>query len=228
MPHRLLLLALVAFLFHNQSVNAQVYSSGPPPVPMKRTVSDTKLSITPFYGYNFDETFQIDYGSVYLEQGSVYGVSLAKDVTDWAEFEGTWQHQVTNATGSLYYTYGQNWYENNIPSELAIDYFMLGMNAIKHPDERISLYGGLSAGIVVFTPRTLDIAATVRFAVAAKAGVKIKVTELIGIKLQPQLYIPIQSLGASVFVGSGGSSVGVSGYSTITQFGGIAGLSLSF
>lgn len=205
---------------------AQSYTAGPPAKPSDD--DDMQISLSPYYGYNFDETFDIDNGSVFMEGSGLYGISLGAETSPWSEFELTWQHQLTNSVGYLYQLRGNNWQNYTIYDKLALDYFTLGCNGMKEVHERITLYGGLAAGVVVFTPQTLDIRAATRFAVTLKAGVRLKLTDNLAIRLQPQLYMPIQSVGADVFIGSNGPDVGISGYSTITQFGGIGSLMVSF
>lgn len=191
--------------------------------------SGTEISINPTYGFMFAESFQTEFGRVYLHQGPVYGVSMGIRMSSWNEYEVSWSHQVTLADADIYY-YNRfnNIVDEYTSGDLAIDYFTVGMNGIKELSDRFSIYGGLHAGLVVFTPRNSNIAAIERFAVAMKGGLRVSITDNIGIRLQPQLFVPLQSIGADVFVGSGGSGVGISGYSTITQFGGSAGLSVTF
>ena len=222
MIRKITLFVIAGFLSLHVSAKKDVYYTN-------SSVSDDKISLTPFSGFNFDESFDTDFGSVYMEQGPFYGISMEYQPNDFIEYELTWQKQVTRATANVYYYAGYNdIIQFNQTSDLAIDYFMVGMNGIKPTSDLISLYGGASAGIVVFTPRATNFDAVVKFTVALKAGVKININEHLGIRLQPQLYLPIQSMGANVFVGSQGSSVGLSGYSTITQFGGMGGLTLTF
>jgi hypothetical protein len=192
-------------------------------------VSSNKISLSPYYGFNFDESFDTDFGYVYMDQGSFYGISMDFQPSDNIEFELTWQKQVAFTTANVDYYSGYNkLIQFTETGDMAIDYFMVGMNGLKSPSDLITLYGGASAGIVVFTPRVSNFDAAVKFAVALKGGVRINLNDHLAIRLQPQLYLPIQSLGADVFISNGGSSVGVSGYSTITQFGGCGGLTVSF
>jgi hypothetical protein len=188
-----------------------------------------RISITPMYGFVFNERFQTEYGSVLLNQSECYGVSLGYRPSSWKQLELSWRHQVSLAEGDIFYYNGFNrLVEEQVQGEVAIDYFMLGANGVKDVNDRISAFGGLSAGIVVFTPQVTDLTAIVRFAVSLRGGVNLKLNDRIGIRLQPELYVPLQSVGANVFVSNAGSSVGVSGYSTIAQFGGSSGITFSF
>ncbi|MFM8433356.1 MAG: hypothetical protein ACKOA1_11215, partial [Bacteroidota bacterium] len=191
--------------------------------------SKPAVSISPLIGFNFAETFSTDFGKVYLNQGQYYGVNLGFRPSSWHEYELSWFHQVTLAEANVYYYNGfNNIVSNYVTGDLAIDYFMVGMNGIKDLSDRFKAYSGISGGLVVFTPRDYNIEAVARFSVALKIGIQANITDNIGIRLQPQLFVPIQAIGADVFVSNQGSGIGVSGYSTITQFGGNAGVTISF
>jgi len=188
-----------------------------------------EISITPTYGFVFNERFQTEFGSVLLNQSQCYGVSLGFRPSSWKQLELSWRHQVSLTEGDIYYYNGFNrLVEEQVKGDVAIDYVMLGANGIKEFNDRFSAYGGLSAGIVVFTPQVTDLSALVRFAASLRGGVHVKLNDHIGIRLQPELYIPLQSVGANVFVSNAGSGVGVSAYSTIAQFGGSSGITFTF
>jgi hypothetical protein len=223
-------LLLVAGISCFAKAQQPVYvTGGPPPASKEKGARDTKFNLTVFGGYFFEETFQLyNGGSVHLDGGSPYGVSLSMTKDPRVEIELTWQRQITNAQAYYYEIFGNDILDAYVKGDVDIEYFMLGLNRMKSLNDRVTAYGGLSAGMVVFTPQTLNLAAVEKFAVALKGGVNLKITDRIGLKLQPQLYIPIQSFGATAFVGTGGSGVSANGYSSITQFGGIGGLTVSF
>lgn len=230
MKQNLLLFALLILTGFGTAVAQQpVYITGAPPGPAPKPHRDSKVNVTVFGGYNFDETFELyDGGSVYVEDGTPFGVLMGFSPDPRIEVELTWQKQVSNANAYYYYYIGNNIEDGFVNSELAIEYFMVGVNRIKEFSDRVSGYGGFSLGLCVTTPRENNLEASEKFAIALRCGLNVHLSDRIGLKLQPQLYMPIQSFGGSVYIGTGGSGVGVSGYSTITQFGGIGGLTFSF
>jgi hypothetical protein len=188
-----------------------------------------EISITPFYGFVFNERFQTEFGNVLLNQSQCYGVSLGFRPSSWKQLELSWRHQISLTEGDIFYYNGFNrLVEEQVEGDMAIDYFMLGANGIKDVNDRFAAYGGLSAGVVVFTPQVTDYTALVRFAVALRGGVHVKFNDHVGIRLQPELHIPLQAVGANVFVSNATSGVGVSAYSTIAQFGGSSGITITF
>ncbi|MFM9026735.1 MAG: hypothetical protein ACKOQ6_01905 [Bacteroidota bacterium] len=223
---------IILFVGITMFANAQqpVYvTGGPPPKHSKEASGGMKINLTAFGGYFFAETFQLyNGGNVYLNDGGFYGASLGFSKDPRIEFELTWQRQITGADAYYYYYDGNIFDDDRVTGDVDIEYFMMGINRMKNLNDHITVYGGFSAGMVVFTPQDLDVSAVEKFTVALKGGLNLHITDRIGLKLQPQLYIPIQSFGASAFIGSGGSGVSANGYSSITQFGGIGGLTFSF
>jgi len=224
-----LLCMLTVFSLLAQAQQPVYVTGGPPPKNAKNESGDSKINLTVFGGYFFAETFQLyNGGNVYLNDGGLYGASLSFSSDPRVEFELTWQRQITKAEANYYEFIGNNIFNYEISGDVDIEYFMLGMNRMKNLNDHVTVYGGFSAGMVVFTPQDINVSAVEKFTVALKGGLNLHITDRIGLKLQPQLYIPIQSFGASAFIGSGGSGVSANGYSSITQFGGIGGLTFSF
>lgn len=220
---------LAGFTTLAQAQQPTYVTGGPPPEHSKKESGGSNINLTVFGGYFFAETFQLyNGGNVKLNDGGFYGASLSFSKDPRMEFELTWQRQITNARAYYYEFIGNNVFNSTVTGDVDIEYFMLGANRKKDLGDRVTVYGGFSAGMVVFTPQDIDVAAVEKFTVALKGGINLHITDRIGLKLQPQLYIPIQSFGASAFIGSGGSGVSANGYSSITQFGGISGLTFSF
>jgi len=51
----------------------------------------------------------------------------------------------------------------------------------------------------------------------AEAGARLILTDLLGLRLQAVLNVPLQGLGSSFFVGRGSNGVSVNSYSSIVQ-----------
>lgn len=221
---RLLLIAASFLSLTSQVARGSGIANGP-----EVTFSQPEISISTLYGFVFQETFRTEYGNVRLHQGPSYGINLGIRTAAWSEYEIGWRRQVTVADADIYYYNGFNSIvDYQTTGELAMDYFTVGMNGMNDISDRATVFGGLSAGLVVFTPQNRNFEPIARFAIALKGGIRAFLTDNIGIRLQPELYVPLQSVGADVFISSGGSGVGVSGYSTMTQFGGSAGLTVKF
>ena len=55
-------------------------------------------------------------------------------------------------------------------------------------------------------------------------GAKVYFGKRVGLRLQAQMYVPMQAAGYTFYFGTGGYSNGVSVYSTMVQFGFMGGL----
>ena len=179
------------------------------------------IEISPIAGYNFDESFDIDYGEAKIGDGLVYGGILAFNVNPNYDVELLYTHQ--DATGSFRYYNIIEYYDNDIP--VGINYIQIGGARLKDfKGGQVQGFGGLNLGAVWVAPDESGYDDAWRAAVGFKLGVKIWASERIGIRLQTNLQMPIQAWGGSIYVGTGGSGAGVSTYSTITQFGFTGGL----
>jgi hypothetical protein len=106
--------------------------------------------------------------------------------------------------------------------DLASNYVMLGGNRyLVLANPRIEPYGGLQIGMGIFditNPETDESASAVKFAWGLKAGINIWASDRVGIKLQAGLLSVVQSVGGSLYFGTGGAGAGVASYSTIYQW----------
>ena len=106
--------------------------------------------------------------------------------------------------------------------DASVNYIMLGGVRYMSPNPKVQGYGGLMLGTVIYDnkePLPDEPNTVTKFAWGFRLGANIWGTEKIGIKIQTQLISAVQALGGSFYVGTGGSGAGVSGYSTIYQFG---------
>lgn len=84
---------------------------------------------------------------------------------------------------------------------------------------KVEPFGAFTLGAVLFTPgdllledgRRITAGDTWRFAVTLGGGAKIFFSEKLGIRLQARLLVPIYFSGVGMYVGTGGSGLGVSG-----------------
>jgi hypothetical protein len=106
--------------------------------------------------------------------------------------------------------------------DLASNYVMLGGNRyLVLANPKIEPYGGLQLGMGIFNvtnPDTDESGSAVKFSWGLKMGLNIWATDKIGIKLQGGLLSVVQSVGGSLYFGTGGAGAGVASYSTIYQW----------
>ncbi len=114
--------------------------------------------------------------------------------------------------------------------DLNAHWIMLGGARYMRKD-KFEPYGGFELGMVISDVKSKtdnESASNTNFAWGMKIGSNIWLNEKIGIKLQADLRSAVQAAGGGIYFGTGGVGAGVSGYSTIYQFGLGGGLTFRF
>jgi len=85
---------------------------------------------------------------------------------------------------------------------------------------RISPFGTLGVGLVVWSPKTSQLSGKTQFSITLGAGLKIWLTDIVGIRLQGSMMMPMvwNGAGFGCGIGTGGSGCGGSVYTRITPF----------
>lgn len=106
--------------------------------------------------------------------------------------------------------------------DLGINYIMVaGTRSMQRPGSKVEPYGGLMLGMAIINadnPETQNSSSATKFALGARLGTNLWLSERVGIKLQAQFMSVPQGAGGGLYFGTGGAGVGVSTYSTIFQF----------
>jgi hypothetical protein len=107
--------------------------------------------------------------------------------------------------------------------DIGINWITLGFNRYQHFDnDKIEGYGGLDLGVAIMDAKNPNSGASrsaTKFGWGLKLGVNIFASEKFGIKLQTSLMSAVQSVGGSLYFGTGGGGAGVGAYSSMLQFG---------
>ena len=186
-------------------------------------VSAQNIDLTVMYGYNFDDKFDVSSGYGKISDGGLFAGLLSFGIKENYDIELYYSRQEAKFDFEYYY--------NNIFQELrnepaSMNYIQLGGCRNQNLDAagKAIGFGGLNlgaAGIVPDSDRYEDIW---KFAFGLKAGIKYFFNEKFGLRLQTNLQVPVLYTAGSIWVGTGGASVGMSAGSTITQFGFSGGL----
>ena len=89
-------------------------------------------------------------------------------------------------------------------------------------------YIGGALGVAIFTPSDSGWETLTRMALEFKGGVKVDLSDKIGLRLQARLLAPLSWAGMGMWCGTGGCSTGVSAGSTFVQFETSGGLYFRF
>ncbi|GHB52555.1 outer membrane beta-barrel protein [Mongoliitalea lutea] len=177
------------------------------------------LEITPFTGYTFNHSLPIVGGRATLGGGQAWGGMLGFQLNDFTEVEVlySWQGGTSTARSTAI--------QSNVNTRTNANYIMIGGNRLFPVSSQMAFFSGLKAGAGILAFPDGDFRDISRFAVGLNGGMKYFVSDNIGIRLQANLMMPISNVGANLWWSpGGGTQVGVSGWSSVVQFGFTGGL----
>ena len=108
------------------------------------------------------------------------------------------------------------------PSELisfSSNYIQLG--AVQEADfGRVKPFGTIAAGLVVWSPKTGTLSSKTQFSATVGGGLKIWLTDFLGIRLQGSMLMPMvwNGVGFGCGIGTGGAGCGGNVYTRVTPF----------
>jgi hypothetical protein len=168
------------------------------------------VELTPFIGYETGAKMSTSAGYLHADDGMNFGGALSVGPSSATQFEFSYNHM----RSSLYLDEGP--FDTDI-SDVDIDYYMFGGVREIIPDTKATPFTSLAIGWVNY--RTLSEAYDneQKFVMDLAAGVKIKASERIGIRLQARLHLPMYFNGVYFGAGTGGASMGVSSLVIMVQ-----------
>jgi hypothetical protein len=195
-----------------------------------------EMTITPQIGWQWGGT--VNYtdpygyyavGSIHANAALSYGGALTVAIRPgyWGQIDYMYQGTDLMVRPSV----GQSFKLCN----LGTHYIQLsGLRALRPPGEKATPYviGGM--GMTIFSPGSSDLAAPYNgtlnsqylFSISVGGGAMVDINPKVALRLQARFLMPIQWTSGSVYFGTGGSGLAVSGGSAIAQ--GDASLGLTF
>jgi opacity protein-like surface antigen len=178
------------------------------------------IEVTPSYGYQFGA--KLGYGPNYLKlnDSDQFGITVGIETYSGLMAEFTY----INMSSELRLRDVVFAPLETRLADLNIDWFLVG--ATRYLKEgKVKPFAGAGMGLVVVSPKNENLEiisnslnSTTKFAFNFKAGVSIMFSEVVGLKLQGDLFFPVNWAG--VYVGTGGA--GISTGSTVI-LGGFSG-----
>lgn len=167
-------------------------------------ITAQKIELSPFVGYETGANIHTTYGDLHIKDGMDWGGVLDVGIGGGRYGEFSYSHLGTylDLRGSL---------ADERLCNLAVDYYSLGFLQEIKPDAMATPYGLLSLGLVNYRQTSGSDAAENKMHVSVAGGVKIKVSEKMGIRVQARLLMPLYYSGTYFGIGTGGTSAGVSG-----------------
>jgi hypothetical protein len=167
-----------------------------------------------------------NYYNTTIRGGLVWGGGLEYMLHNVYGVEFNYLRQDTKAPTS-YYNAG----DQHGDFDVAINWLLLNFNRYQHFNEKVEGYGGLGLGAAIFDvkrPNNGGSGSATKFAWQFKLGVNIFASPKFAIKLQTNLQSAVQSVGGTLYFGSGGGGAGVGTYSSMLQWGLGGGIVIPF
>jgi hypothetical protein len=182
-------------------------------------VFDDEVSAYDTYNYGFGGK---------IKGGFQYGAGLEFLPHEGMGVELLWICQTTTAPINYYNSYFVG--GTPLSVDLNLNFAMLGINRyMRNPDSKVETYAGLMLGCLFESAKYQEFSQSAeKFSWGMRLGANIWASEKVAVKLQAQLLSAVQSVGGSIYFGTGGSGAGVSTYSSMLQFSIGGGLSFAF
>ena len=167
------------------------------------TEAFAQFEITPYTGYMFGGRAYGYYNEVDISDGQNFGIHGNIEVYPGVEIELMYNRMVSSAVAWSYLD------SERYHFDLASEYFMVG--ALKSIDYgRGKPFFVFTGGIAAHTPQDKQFSNQIAFAINLGAGVKIYLTEHLGIRLQGRMLTPLylSGIGMGCGIGTGGASCG--------------------
>jgi hypothetical protein len=177
------------------------------------------VEITPFGGYVFAGSVNVNGGYIHFDDAAQYGGMISFATNHGFDIDLIYNRSDTKAQLNSYDYYELSY--GDLP--VSINYMQVGFTKNFRVNKVVSPFLGMNIGACLIAPKE-TYSDTWLFSTGIDAGVKIYFAKHFGIRLQGQMYLPIQVAGFTMYAGSGGSGGGVSVSSTLIQPGFIGGL----
>ena len=178
------------------------------------------VKFTGLGGYTVQDKVYGYYGDVIIRDGASFAGVLSFEKSRNLSIDLTYNRQVTTFSVKDYYNISNTQDING-----TVGYIMIGASHSPDFTAKVAPYAGFMLGTAIFSPKE-KYAETWKFALGGKLGVIVHASDKVGIVLQTQLMVPVQSVGYMVGCGTSGCGSGASTSSSATQLGFMGGLEI--
>ena len=176
-----------------------------------QTNSQDKAQIFGLAGYLINSDVTVAEGELSLDDAFSYGFGIDIGVDRYMQAEISWSMSASKANLDQYLG-------EDLPlSDLFIHHFQAGALIEPKKGEKVSPFGLITLGASLFHPTKEIYDDQLRFSFAVAGGVKVYVSEKVGLRFQARLIVPMQFAGTSVWFGSGGGGVSVGAYTSFVE-----------
>lgn len=178
-------------------------------------------------GYVFDDKFDSYYDAYNYYNGKIkggfqYGGGIEFMIRPDYGVELLYIGQSTTAPTTYYDYYSLIEGVKTSTFDVNLNYAMLaGSSHVQKEGSKVEGYGGFMLGALFIDAKNPDNGNSnsgTKFAWGLRLGGNIWASDKVGVKIQAQLLSAVQSVGGSLYFGTGGAGAGVSAYSSMLQF----------
>ena len=193
---------------------------------MLASISPQAVEVTPFGGYSMQSTSYMYYGYLRFHSSGSYGVNLGFPVSRGTQLELQWAG--SSQWGEWYDYYDADY---DIQFDSYYNYFLFGpLKEVVLGSPNVSGFGTFKIGMAHYSVKGYNTASydDFRFAMSMGGGFKIFFTDMLGLRLQGNLHMPMLFNGIGFGLGAGGITGGASGMTVLVQGEMSAGLIMRF
>ena len=172
--------------------------------------TEPKFELSPMVGYQLSGNIQYYQGEFRIQDAMNYGAYFNVLVARQQRLELGYSIMSTTAEFIPYASYIGDY--NRWTGDANIHYINIGGVGEIPTESAVTLFGGISLGATIFDIKEPGITDVWRMNLAVKGGLKIAVSDKVGIRLQGRLLMPMFFAGAGFYagIGTGGASTGIS------------------
>ncbi len=174
----------------------------------------TGFEITPTVGYMFGGKLRGYNGELNISDEFSYGIRLSKALNYGTAIEFSWSSMQAEATlRSFYESSGERF-------DMGVNYFLLGVSQAWEGSDAVQPFGIMGLGASVFSAKGNESVASGDewfFSAEFGLGVKVHISDFIGLRFQGRFLLPMMWGGAGLWCGSGGCGGGYYTTSAILQ-----------
>jgi hypothetical protein len=166
-------------------------------------VAAQHVEITPFVGYSTsaktDAYYNGEYADMKIHGGMNFGGAISIGLTSENQLEFSYNHLRTTL----------DFEKNGLELETLdydVDYYMLGVLRELPLGKPVTPYGSLALGLVNYRSMEADYDSEQLFNVDLSLGLKVKLKERVGLRIQARMHVPLIYEG--LYIGTGGAGLG--------------------
>jgi opacity protein-like surface antigen len=177
--------------------------------------AQSKPEIFGLAGYQVNGDVEVARGELQFDDAFSYGFGVDVPVDRYMSAELSWTMSSSKVELDEYVPSNDPALE--FSTDVLIHHFQVGALVEPKKGKKVSPFGLFTLGATLFHPTKEGYEDEWRFSIALGGGVKVDVSDKIGLRFQARLIIPMVFEGTSVYFGTGGGGVAVGAYTAFVE-----------